>query len=62
MNAVVRMMQYIENNPEEKSWREKKAPKNWPESGKYELKNITYKYREELPTVINNISFDINKS
>lgn len=62
MNAVVRMMQYISNNPEEKSWREKKAPQAWPHSGEYQLKNITYKYREELPTVINDISFDIAKS
>lgn len=26
------------------------------------MNNITYKYREELPTVINNVSFEIQKS
>lgn len=59
MNAVIRMLQYIEKNPQENSWREKKAPENWPSQGVYSLKNITYKYREELPEVIHNISLDI---
>jgi ABC-type bacteriocin/lantibiotic exporter with double-glycine peptidase domain len=35
----------------------KKSP--WPDHGIYDIKNISYKYRPELPLVIKNISFDI---
>ncbi len=31
----------------------------WPDRGQYDIQNISYKYRPELPTVIKNISFDI---
>lgn len=59
MNSVVRMKQYIDNNPAERSWTDPKPEKTWPHSGDYQLNNVTYKYREGLPNVIHNISFDI---
>ncbi|KAL4488821.1 hypothetical protein ABPG72_016474 [Tetrahymena utriculariae] len=62
MNAVLRMLQYIEKNPQENDWRSQKPIEKWPQQGQYKLDNITYKYREELPTVINGISFDIKNN
>jgi ABC-type multidrug transport system fused ATPase/permease subunit len=61
MNAVVRLYDYVDNNPSEASFDERKpANDKWPDQGEYSIKNISYKYRPELPTVIKNISFDID--
>ncbi|KAL4440937.1 hypothetical protein ABPG74_009350 [Tetrahymena malaccensis] len=62
MNAVVRMLQYIEKNPQENDWRSQKPIEKWPQQGQYQVDKITYKYRDELPTVINGISFDIKNN
>ncbi len=60
MNAVVRLFDYVDNNPTEASFDERKpAHKDWPDRGEYKVKDISYKYRPELPTVIKKISFDI---
>lgn len=60
MNAVVRLYDYVDNNPSEASFEERKpANDKWPDQGEYKINNISYKYRPELPTVIKNISFDI---
>ena len=60
MNAVVRLYDYIDNNPSEKSF-EERPPKdpNWPTLGNYQLTNASYRYRPELPLVLKNLSFDI---
>ena len=63
MNAVVRLYDYIDNNPSEKDF-EKPKPKseNWPNHGNYKIDSISYKYRPELPLVIKKISFDIKEN
>ena len=63
MNAVVRLYDYIDNNPSEKDF-EKPQPikKPWPDHGVYNVKEISYKYRPELPLVIKKISFDIKEN
>ena len=63
MNAVVRLYQYIDNNPSEKDFQVPAPIKNpWPDHGVYNVKNISYKYRPELPLVIKKISFDIKEN
>lgn len=59
MNAVIRVLQYIDNNPQEAEWNAPKAPEKWPVQADYDIKNISYKYRENLPHVINSISLQI---
>jgi ABC-type multidrug transport system fused ATPase/permease subunit len=60
MNAVVRLYDYVDNNPSEASFEERNpANDKWPDQGEFKINNISYKYRPELPTVIKNISFDI---
>ena len=63
MNAVVRLYDYIDNNPSEKDF-DKPAPKNanWPNHGHYQIDSISYKYRPELPLVIKSISFDVKEN
>ncbi|KAL4488820.1 hypothetical protein ABPG72_016473 [Tetrahymena utriculariae] len=62
MNALVRMIQLIDTNPQESSWDDCKAPENWPKQGEITFDNVSLKYRQELPQVINNLSFKIEKS
>ena len=63
MNAVVRLYDYIDNNPREFDFEEPK-PKDeqWPRHGVYDIDNISFKYRPELPLVIKKISFDIKEN
>ena len=67
MNALQRMIQYIDYNPQEKDWdtcenlseqqQKEVAEKRWPHSGNFEVQNITYQYRQNLPFVIKNVNF-----
>lgn len=60
MNSVVRLYEYIDNNPSEKSF-DDRPPANspWPSEGNYTITNVSYKYRPELPLVLKKVSFDI---
>ena len=60
MNAVVRLYDYIDNNPSEKDF-DHPAPlkSSWPDHGIFKIRKISYKYRPDLPYVIKNISFDV---
>lgn len=61
MNAVIRLLDYIDHNPSEKDFKEPKPPKKkWPKKGKYIMENLTYRYRPELQDVIHGISFDVS--
>jgi len=62
MNAVVRLYDYIDNNPSEKDFDEPKPEHDvWPSHGKYKIAGASYKYRPELPYVLKQISFDIKE-
>lgn len=60
MNSVVRLYEYIDNNPSEKSF-DDRPPVNspWPSEGNYTITDVSYKYRPELPLVLKKVSFDI---
>ena len=60
MVSVVRLYQYIDNNPSQKSFEEKVPDNNvWPSDGNYKIDNISYKYRPQLPLVLKRLKFDI---
>jgi len=60
MNSVVRLYEYIDNNPSEKSFEEKEPNvENWPTDGNYSITDASYKYRPELPLVLKKLSFSI---
>ena len=62
MNSVVRLYEYIDNNPSEKSFDEQvPQSRNWPTHGNYQIKDASYRYRPELPLVLKKISFDIKE-
>lgn len=60
MSSVQRMVQYIETVPSERASHDPEPPKNWPSEGKFTIKNISLKYRDELENVIKGISFVIS--
>ena len=60
MVSVVRLYEYIDNNPSEKSFEDKKPEQAvWPSKGDYTVDNVSYRYRPELPLVLKNLKFDI---
>jgi ABC-type bacteriocin/lantibiotic exporter with double-glycine peptidase domain len=61
MNSVERVMHYARNIEQEAphEYPNKKTRSSWPSQGRLEFKNITLKYRPELPTVLKGISMNI---
>ncbi len=45
MNALIRMAQYIDHNPQEKPFQEPVKEAVWPSTGTYDMKHLTYRYR-----------------
>lgn len=60
MVSVVRLYEYIDNNPSEKSFEEKIPDhEQWPTDGNYSIDNVSYRYRPELPLVLKKLKFDV---
>ena len=60
MVSVVRLYQYIDNNPSQKDFNEPKPQiEPWPNEGNYQIANVSYRYRPELPLVLKRLTFDI---
>ncbi|KAF9353229.1 hypothetical protein BGX26_008995 [Mortierella sp. AD094] len=61
MNSAERLVHYVENlsqeRPAEKP--ENKPLTSWPSEGKIDFKNVSMRYRPELPRVLRNISFEV---
>ena len=58
--SVVRLYEYIDNNPSEKSFEEKiPDDANWPSDGNCSIDNVSFRYRPELPLVLKNLKFDV---
>ncbi|KAG0281307.1 hypothetical protein BGZ96_001186 [Linnemannia gamsii] len=61
MNSAERLVHYINNleqeRPTERS--ENKPAADWPSQGAISFKNVSMRYRPELPRVLRDISFDI---
>lgn len=62
MNAVERVLHYVEL-PDEGSISEKRStetiPQEWPTNGSVLFQDINFRYRDGLPLVLKNVSFEI---
>ncbi|XP_078483628.1 ATP-binding cassette sub-family C member 12 [Ciona intestinalis] len=60
--SVERVRDYITNCPSESTSviAESTPPKVWPTHGKIKFENISMRYRNGLPEVLHNVSFEIN--
>lgn len=61
MNSAERLVHYVNNlvqeRPAEKA--EAKPEPSWPSEGAVSFKNVSMRYREELPRVLRDVSFEI---
>jgi ATP-binding cassette subfamily C (CFTR/MRP) protein 1 len=60
MNAVERVIHYTELEPEEKTSTPNDPPPSWPSKGEISFSNVELAYREGLPLVLKDISFQVN--
>ncbi|ORX52502.1 hypothetical protein BCR36DRAFT_324258 [Piromyces finnis] len=58
MNAAERLSHYA-NEIDTENQKGLDVPKDWPQNGKIEIKDLTMKYAPHLPPVLNSISLDI---
>jgi len=58
MNSAERLLYYA-NDIEIEDQKGLEPPKDWPDKGKIEFKNMTMKYAPDLPPVLHNITLDI---
>ena len=60
MNAVERVLHYTELEPEGKTSTPNDPPPSWPSKGEISFSNVALAYREGLPLVLKDISFQVN--
>ena len=59
MNAVERILVYVDLPPEGELTTPNDPPPSWPEHGAVSFKNVKLAYREGLPLVLKDVSFDV---
>lgn len=61
MNSVERISSYAYDLPQEAAYHieETQPPAEWPTGGAIEMKNVSMRYRKELPLVLKNISLSL---
>ncbi|KAF8962130.1 multidrug resistance-associated ABC transporter [Flammula alnicola] len=60
MNAVERVLHYSELEPEGDATTPNDPPPSWPSEGRIVFNNVEMSYREGLPLVLEDISFQVN--
>ena len=60
MNAVERVLHYTELPAEADRTTPNDPPPTWPMKGKITFSNVEMAYREGLPLVLKDVSFEIN--
>lgn len=60
MNAVERLLVYSDLPPEAALTTPDDPPPTWPDKGDIKFTNVELRYREGLPLVLKDISFQIN--
>ncbi|KNZ81013.1 Multidrug resistance-associated protein 1 [Termitomyces sp. J132] len=60
MNAVERVLHYTELSPEAASTTPDDPPPSWPEKGQISFTNVDLAYREGLPLVLKDVSFNVH--
>jgi ATP-binding cassette subfamily C (CFTR/MRP) protein 1 len=61
MNAVERVLVYIDLPPEGARTTKEDPPQEWPQHGAIEFRNVELAYREGLPLVLKDVSFAVGK-
>ena len=59
MNAIQRIEDQVDFDEFEANFDAPQPQKDWPNTGKISIKNISIRYRKNLPLVLDNISFEI---
>lgn len=59
MNAVERILVYVDLPPEGDLTTPNDPPPSWPERGAVSFKNVKLAYREGLPLVLKGVSFEV---
>lgn len=59
MNAVERILVYVDLPSEGISTRPADIPPSWPAKGEVKFKNVNLTYREGLPRVLKDVSFEV---
>ena len=59
MNAVERILVYVDLPAEGKLKTPNDPPPSWPEHGAVSFKNVKLAYREGLPLVLKDVSFEV---
>lgn len=60
MNAVERLLFYCDQPPEGEFTNPNDPPPSWPDKGAIQFKNVELRYRENLPLVLKDVSFNIH--
>lgn len=60
MSSIQRVKEYIDFNDFEADFAIPEPVKAWPATGEIEIKDVSVRYREKLPLVLNKLSFNIN--
>ncbi|KAL5511261.1 hypothetical protein ACEPAH_4476 [Sanghuangporus vaninii] len=59
MNAVERVLVYVDLPPEGTSTKPGNVPPSWPQNGEVKFKNVKLAYREGLPLVLKGVNFEV---
>ncbi|KAL5489922.1 hypothetical protein ACEPAI_4754 [Sanghuangporus weigelae] len=59
MNAVERVLVYVDLPPEGTSTKPGNIPPSWPQKGEAKFKNVKLAYREGLPLVLKDVNFEV---
>lgn len=57
--SVERILEYSELEPEKRPKKQVELPLSWPNEGRIEFRQVSYKYSYETESVLNRISFEI---
>ncbi|XP_055636392.1 ATP-binding cassette sub-family C member 4-like [Toxorhynchites rutilus septentrionalis] len=60
MMSVERLLEYRDLQPEKQPEQPRVLSKGWPEAGRIQFKNVTYRYFEGGNTVLKNLDFEIS--
>ncbi|XP_058446019.1 ATP-binding cassette sub-family C member 4-like [Malaya genurostris] len=60
MMSVERLLEYRDLQPEKQPEQPKALSNNWPEKGRIQFKNVSYRYFEGADPVLKNLNFEIN--
>lgn len=60
MNAVERVLVYTKLPPEGDAVTTNDPPSSWPQKGTIKFSNVGLAYREGLPLVLKDVSFEVN--